>query len=149
MPVRFHQLDIKFVIPSKKELTNFINSYFTKEYNFTLSIDYIFCTKEKILEINRQVLQHNYYTDIITFPLLNNNNKAKAEIYICLDVIMENAKDYKVSWQEEFYRVVFHGILHLVGFNDKTTKEQNAMRKTEDKTIHDFYKMFHMEHNVR
>ena len=93
---------------------------------------YVFMNDEELCDINRRFLNHDTYTDIITFDLSNTPNSIEGEIYISLDRITENALTYGTSYSEEFLRVMFHGILHLLGFKDKTKKEKLEMRKAED-----------------
>ena len=93
-------------------------------------INYIFCDDPYILNINKQYLQHDYFTDIITFDY-SENEKISGDIFISIDTVDKNAKEYNTQ-STELYRVIIHGILHLCGFKDKTTNESNEMRKQED-----------------
>jgi rRNA maturation RNase YbeY len=113
-----------------------IKDLFKKEKKPLASLTYIFCSDEYLLEINRQYLNHNYYTDIITFDLSENNHQVTGEIYISLDRVKENAGEFKTTFKKELLRVIFHGALHLCGYKDKSDKEQTLMRKTEDKYLH-------------
>ena len=94
------------------------------------NINYIFCDDTYLLNINRQYLQHDYFTDIITFDY-SENEKISGDIFISIDTVDKNAKEYDTQ-STELYRVIIHGILHLCGFKDKTTNESNEMRKQED-----------------
>jgi probable rRNA maturation factor len=116
-----------------------IRDMFKKERTPLKQLQYIFCSDEYLLEINRQYLQHNYYTDIITFDLSENGAAVTGEIYISIDRVKENARDFKAPFKHELLRVIFHGALHLCGYKDKTEKEQAIMRKAEDKYLH-YYK---------
>jgi len=93
-------------------------------------IDYIFCSDEFLLEVNRTHLDHDFYTDIITFPL--NANPIMAEIYISVDRVKENAASFKVPFQEELLRVIIHGILHLCGYDDHEEDDIAFIRKKEE-----------------
>ena len=93
-------------------------------------IDYIFCTDEFLLEVNRTHLDHDFYTDIITFPL--NKNPIIAEIYISLERVKENAASYSKSFEDELLRVMIHGILHLVGYDDHDEDDIRIIRKKEE-----------------
>ena len=97
-------------------------------------INYIFCDDEKILEINRQFLQHDYYTDIITFDYCEGDTLS-GDIFISVDTVTANAKEYSVSFDEELKRVMIHGILHLCGQNDKTADEQQELRIKENNAL--------------
>ncbi|MHA4846555.1 rRNA maturation RNase YbeY [Flavitalea antarctica] len=111
------------------------------------SLTYVFCSDEYLLEINRQYLKHDFYTDIITFDLSAGKDTPKVgEIYISLDRVRENAKVHGVTFQTELLRVVFHGALHLCGYKDKTAKESAQMRLLEDKYLALFERMFHVKH---
>ena len=98
-------------------------------------LQYIFCSDDRLLEINKQFLNHDYYTDIITFNLSGANQPINAEIYISVDRVRENAGDFNSSVPMELHRVIFHGALHLCGYKDKTRKDQTEMRKMEDKYL--------------
>ena len=101
-----------------------------EEEGFELTrIDYIFCSDEFLLEVNRTHLDHDFYTDIITFPL--NPNPIIAEIYISLDRVRENATSYSVSFEDELMRVIIHGILHLCGYDDHEEADIAFIRKKE------------------
>ena len=112
-----------------------IRDLFKKEKTRLEQLQYIFCSDEYLLEINKQHLNHNYYTDIITFDLSETPDAVTGEIYISIDRVKENAKTYKVPFKQELLRVIFHGALHLCGYKDKTEKDQALMRKAEDKYL--------------
>ena len=95
---------------------------------------FIFVPDEKILEINRQFLQHDYYTDIITFDN-SEGNTVSGEMYISTDTVRSNAEEYHTGFQNELMRVIVHGVLHLCGHNDKTEAEQQQMRIAETKYL--------------
>ncbi|MEP6749426.1 MAG: rRNA maturation RNase YbeY [Bacteroidota bacterium] len=96
------------------------------------SLNYIFCSDKYLLEINKSFLQHDYYTDIITFNLAAKNTPVEGEIYISLDRVRENSKELNEYSSRELHRVIFHGVLHLCGYGDKTPKEAQVMRQKED-----------------
>lgn len=97
------------------------------------NINYIFCDDEYILKINMEYLNHSYNTDIITFDN-SENNKISGDIYISLDTVAENAKEYNTD-DTEIYRVIIHGILHLVGLKDKSPEEFNNMKRAENDAL--------------
>ncbi|KAA6333067.1 Endoribonuclease YbeY [termite gut metagenome] len=97
-------------------------------------IAYIFCSDEKILEINRQYLQHDYYTDVITFDYTE-GNKISGDLFISLDTVKTNAQHYHTAYKNELHRVIIHGILHLCGINDKTPEERTLMEESENKAL--------------
>ena len=100
-----------------------------------ISLNYIFMLDDELLEINREHLQHDYYTDIITFNLSNDESTIFGELYISKDRIKDHAKTYEVSEEEELIRVMSHGFLHLIGFNDKSEDEALLMRKEEERCL--------------
>jgi rRNA maturation RNase YbeY len=112
-----------------------IRDLFKKEKTRLEQLTYIFCSDDYLLEINKQHLNHNYYTDIITFDLSETPNAVTGEIYISIDRVKENAQTYKAPFKQELLRVIFHGALHLCGYKDKTEKDQALMRKAEDKYL--------------
>lgn len=97
-------------------------------------ISYIFCSDEKILEINKQYLNHDYYTDIITFDYTE-NDEISGDIFISLDTVKSNSEKFGTEYMEELHRVIIHGILHLCGFKDKTQEEEKLMREKEDEAL--------------
>jgi probable rRNA maturation factor len=100
------------------------------------SLTIIFCSDDYLLEINRNHLQHDYFTDIITFDLTPPNQKNKeAELYISIDRVRENARHFKSTVHHELHRVIFHGILHLCGYKDKTKAQQQLMREKENEYL--------------
>ncbi len=122
---------IKINLAKRTELKNYIQTIFKKEGKRLESINYIFCTDKALLEINRQYLNHDFYTDIITFDL-SESEAIQAEIYISVDRVRENALQLGVSFKSEIYRVIFHGVLHLCGYKDKIKGEEEKMREKEE-----------------
>ncbi|MBR1464864.1 MAG: rRNA maturation RNase YbeY [Bacteroidaceae bacterium] len=97
-------------------------------------IAYIFCDDEKILEVNRQYLQHDYYTDIITFDYTE-DDLISGDIFISLDTVRSNAEEQHTTYDNELHRVIIHGILHLCGINDKGPGEREIMEAAENKAL--------------
>lgn len=97
-------------------------------------LTYIFCDDEKILEVNRQFLQHDYYTDIITFDY-SNKRRISGDMFISLDTVKSNAELFGRSYDEEFMRVIIHGVLHLCGINDKGEGEREVMECFENEAL--------------
>ncbi len=95
-------------------------------------LNYIFCSDDYLLQINRQYLQHDYYTDIITFDNSEDESTISGDIFISVDRIKENAVYYSTTFDKELRRVIAHGLLHLIGYGDKNKEEQIVMRKNED-----------------
>lgn len=134
MTVTFFFADIKATIPNRTNLKEFISTIFKKERKKANSLNYIFCSDAYLLNINRQFLNHDFYTDIITFDL-SNSSEIEGEIYISIDRVKDNAKQHGNTFKEEFHRVIFHGVLHLCGYKDKSAKEEKLMREMEDKYL--------------
>lgn len=97
-------------------------------------ISYIFCSDGQLLEINKEFLNHDYYTDIITFDY-SETDVVSGDLFISIERIKDNAKTLKTSYQEELHRVIIHGVLHLLGYKDKTEEESENMRKLEDECL--------------
>ena len=97
-------------------------------------IAYIFVDDEEILRVNREYLQHDYYTDIITFDYTEGDT-ISGDLFISLDTVRTNAEQYGKSYEEELHRVIIHGILHLCGINDKGPGEREIMEAAEDKAL--------------
>lgn len=131
MAIHF-QSDIKsFKLSCKNKLKAFIKDIFIKEGFAAGDINFRFCDDAEILEINRNFLNHDYYTDVITFPLNTIDNKIDADVVISTETVLSNSMIEKVSFNHELHRVIIHSILHLCGYGDKTVKEKNTMRKKE------------------
>jgi rRNA maturation RNase YbeY len=133
--ILFRNADKTFLFPDKKGLKQFIEHLFKKEKKGLYELTYVFCSDEYLLGINRDFLQHDYYTDIITFDLSENPKQIIGEIYISLDRIKDNAKTLKTSVKEETLRVLFHGALHLCGYKDKAKTDIIKMRMKEDQYL--------------
>lgn len=129
-----------FTLLQRTRLKFFLRNLFKKEAKRLGCANYIFCSDKRLLEINRQFLNHDYYTDIITFDLTDGSGPVEAEIYISIDRVRENAKSLGVSFKKEIHRVIFHGALHLCGYVDKTNKEKEKMRQTEDLYLSQYFK---------
>jgi rRNA maturation RNase YbeY len=104
-------------------------------------LNYNFVDADKILEVNKQYLLHDYVTDVITFNN-SNGNQASADVFICLAQVLDQAKSMKISFENEFLRIMVHALLHLLGEDDTTVIKQKKMRKAEDKMIELFYSSF-------
>jgi probable rRNA maturation factor len=119
----------------RTRLKRFLTSLFKKESKQLDELQYIFCSDDYLLDINRQYLNHDYYTDIITFDLSEKGQSINAEIYISVDRVRENAREFGSSLKQELHRVIFHGALHLCGYKDKNGAQAKEMRKMEEKYL--------------
>src|SRR5690606_4224580 len=132
--IRFTTADINFRLKNSKRIKEKIAVLFKKE-NFLLKrVQYVFCSDDFLLNINQKYLNHDYYTDIISFDL-SEEKGVIGEIYISIDRVKENAQDFNVSFETELQRVIFHGALHLCGYKDKTEKQAEVMRRKEEEYI--------------
>jgi rRNA maturation RNase YbeY len=129
--VSFQSADRPFHFAGKTVLKTFITSLFKKEKKALANITYIFCSDAYLLQINRDFLAHDFYTDIITFGLSEEGHPIEAEVYISLDRVKDNARTLGATFREETLRVIFHGALHLCGYKDKKKSEISLMRQKE------------------
>jgi len=132
--IRFHFLE-KISLKDRQILKSTLTALFKKEGKKLAELQYIFCSDNRLLEINREFLQHDFYTDIITFPLSAPDQPITAEIYISVDRVRENARQFGNTGNQELLRVIFHGALHLCGYGDKTPREEMKMRQMEEKYL--------------
>ncbi len=132
--------EIDFKLENETLYSSWISKVILSENKKEGDISYIFCDDEFILEINKQYLNHDFYTDIISFDY-SVGNELHGDVFISIERVQENAEDFKVTFKEELERVIIHGILHYCGYKDKTKEEEILMRKKEDEKI----KMFHVE----
>jgi probable rRNA maturation factor len=119
-------------LKNKTSLTRNLSEIFEKENTAFKQVTYIFCTDEYLLKINQQYLQHDTYTDIITFNLAGLNLPVVSEVYISVERVKENAKTLQVPYCDEIHRVMIHGILHLCGYSDHTKELKEEMRVKEN-----------------
>lgn len=138
MSITFDSDNIDFPNIKKRETSAWIkkiaNSYNKKIGN----VDYLFCNDEKILEINRQYLDHDFYTDIISFDY-SEGDIISGDIFISLDTVRSNSQKYNTDYQEELYRVIIHGVLHLCGLDDKLEEDAIRMRESENSALKQLY----------
>jgi probable rRNA maturation factor len=139
--VSFHSADKQLTLKNKTRLKEFIASIFDQEDKALKKLDYIFCSDGYLLQMNNDFMQHDFYTDIITFPLSDKHQPIVGEVYVSLDRVKDNAALHNASVLDETLRVLFHGALHLCGYGDKSAKEIKAMRAKENFYIN----LFHVE----
>lgn len=137
--IQFHYLSTPFPFLNRKALKQFLLKFLKERSIFVSRINYIFCSDPYLLAINREYLSHDTYTDIITFPLSLKNEPLLSDIYISIDRVRENANLYEVSFNRELHRVIFHGLLHLLGYNDKTKQQANEMRVMENQCLTQYF----------
>ena len=118
----------------KRETSEWIKAVAATYNKKVGEVAYIFCSDEKILEVNRQYLEHDYYTDIITFDYTE-GNRISGDLFISLDTVRTNAEQFGQPYERELYRVIIHGILHLCGINDKGPGERELMEAAENRAL--------------
>ncbi len=131
MSVKFFNEEIKFTLKQKAPLKTWIINTITSEQFKAGEINYIFVSQKEILRINKQYLNHNYFTDIITFNYCE-KNIINGDIYICIETVKNNSTRFNVTFIEELQRVMIHGILHLIGYDDQNDEEKRMMREKEN-----------------
>lgn len=131
--IDFHIESIDFRLENEAALKEWILQVIAAEGGRLSFIHYVFCSDEFLHKINLEYLQHDTYTDIITFPY--REDIIESDIFISIDRIKENAEQFGVTFQEELYRVIIHGVLHLLGFGDKTDEEKSIMRSKENQYV--------------
>lgn len=134
MAISYQTDDVKMPAIAKRDVTTWIKAIAGTYGKKAGEIACIFCSDEKILEINRTYLQHNYYTDIITFDYTK-GNKISGDLFISVDTVATNAERFKSTYDEELHRVIIHGILHLCGMKDKEPGEREKMEEAENKAL--------------
>lgn len=134
MTISYQTEGVKMPAIGKRETTEWIKAVAESHGKRVGEIAYIFCSDEKILEVNREYLQHDYYTDIISFDYTE-GDKIAGDLFISLDTVATNATQFHTTHEEELYRVIIHGILHLCGIDDKGPGEREKMEAEENKAL--------------
>lgn len=133
--IRFYS-ETNFSLPDQEFYKDWLSVCIEKENGNTGTINYIFCNDEYLLKINQQHLNHDYYTDIITFDYTEENT-LNADIFISVERVADNAYEFDSTFDLEIARVMVHGILHLIGYKDYTDEEKAEMRKKENQYLND------------
>lgn len=132
MAIGFYSADLNCTLKSKVKIKEWLNEVVTREGFVLDSLSIIFCSDEYLYNMNVKFLQHDTYTDIITFDQSISSEIIEGELYISIDRIRENAKSLSITFTNELHRVIVHGLLHLCGYTDKTNKNKNIMSSKED-----------------
>jgi rRNA maturation RNase YbeY len=135
MAINFFSEDTSFQIKQKLKRKKWLKEITSLESYKILDLNYIFCSDEYLHKINLQYLDHDTFTDIITFDNSEHIGEIEGDIYISIDRIKENAKDHEVDQETELSRVLSHGLFHLLGYKDKTSSESKKMREKEEFAI--------------
>ncbi len=129
--VRYYCEDIKFVFKNKLANNRWLKMVAGSEIKTLGDISIIFCSDNYILDVNLRYLQHDYFTDIITFDYCE-GDRLSGDLFISVDSVRENSKEFGTDFDEELHRVIVHGLLHLIGYDDHTEEEQKVMRSKEN-----------------
>ena len=131
MSIQYFSEDVSIPKIRRRNTTTWIKNVITSEGKVLGDISFIFCSDDYLLEVNRKYLGHDYYTDIITFDYVNDLIMS-GDIFISLDRVRENAGEFKTTFGDELNRILVHGVLHLLGYKDKSKKDKNLMTEKED-----------------
>lgn len=130
--INFFCEDIDFKVPQVRKTKTWLKTIALSEGFELKQLNYLFCSDEYVLNVNRQYLEHDFYTDIITFDNSEFENEIEGDIFVSIDRIKDNAETLKVSFKHELLRVLAHGVLHLVGYDDLEDEQEAAMRLKEN-----------------
>jgi len=133
--------ETQFQLDNEAQFVDWISRVIESENKKEGEINYIFCDDDYLLKINQEHLQHDFYTDIISFDYTI-GNEINGDIFISIDRVKENADDFNATFDDELKRVIIHGILHYCGYKDKSKEDESLMRQKEDEKT----AMFHVEH---
>lgn len=131
--IQFFSENIDYNLENVRGIVEWIKSIIDSESKDCNYIDFVLCDDSYLLEINKKYLNHDYYTDIITFPL--KEDPVEANIFISIDRVKDNGEQYKVEFIDELHRVIIHGVLHLIGYDDKSDEEKKTMRAKENECL--------------
>ncbi|MEO9803665.1 MAG: rRNA maturation RNase YbeY [Reichenbachiella sp.] len=130
--INFFYEDTSFELTQKESISSWIMQTIATEGHKFQELNYIFCSDEYLHQINVEYLQHDYYTDIITFDNSEQAKTIEGDIFVSVERVQDNAQDQGIPFELELRRVIIHGLLHLVGYNDKTDEQQREMREKEN-----------------
>ena len=143
--ITYNVIDVKMPEISHRETTKWVRAVAASYGKRVGEVAYGFCNDDKILEVNRQYLKHDYFTDIITFDYCE-GDMLSGDLFISLDTVRTNAELFHKTYDDELHRVIIHGILHLVGINDKGPGEREIMEAAENKAL-DLLQKLRLENN--
>lgn len=134
--IHFHSENIPFELANPTKVADWISSIVLNQGYSIAEVSYIFCSDDYLLQVNQEHLDHDFYTDIITFPLHEAGSTALiSDMFISIDRVKENASSMEALFLDELHRVMIHGILHQVGFDDKSEELKTQMRSAEDAAL--------------
>jgi len=133
LQITFDNSDIDFVLSDVEKTTKWLENIITAEKGTVATLSYIFCSDKYLHKLNVEYLDHDTLTDIITFPI--NSYPIQSDVFISIDRVKDNAGDRNILFEDELHRVIVHGLLHLLGYGDKTDDEKKIMRTKEDECL--------------
>lgn len=133
--IRFNTLDVEMPPIEPTKVKTWIVEMVERHGKRVGELYYYFCSDDRLLEINRERLGHDFYTDIVTFPLTDCETVLSSEFCISLDRIKDNAETFKRSYESELHRVIIHGVLHLIGFDDHSEEDEKKMHEKEEEAL--------------
>lgn len=131
MSINYFNEDVPVPKFRKRKISHWIRQVIVSEGKITGTISYIFCSDEHLVEVNRKYLNHDYYTDIITFDSVEGTT-INGDIFVSVDRVNENAVEFKTTSENELFRIMIHGVLHLLGYKDKVKKDKKLMTEKEN-----------------
>jgi len=134
MQIHFH-FETPAILKQRRQLKTFIADIINAEGKQAENLSFVFCSDQYILDINKSFLQHDYYTDIISFTLSDARVPIIGELYVSIETVISNSILFNSSINQELHRVIFHGVLHLSGYGDKTKSQKKIMRQKEDEYL--------------
>ncbi|MBC3783752.1 rRNA maturation RNase YbeY [Spirosoma utsteinense] len=136
--IRFFNEDVPYKLPQKQVTRQWLKQQAEQEGYAVGELNFIFCSDEYVLQVNRDHLQHDYYTDIITFDTSEDEDRIEGDVFISVDRVADNAAQLAIAADQEMRRVLAHGLLHLCGYGDKTDDEVSLMRSKEEEWMSAF-----------
>lgn len=140
MAISFHNQEVTFHLKDRLKHRNWIIRSIEAHQRTPGEIAFIFTSNERLLQMNREYLNHNYYTDVITFDYTG-SRKVSGDVFISVDQVRNNSGEFGVSFSDELRRVMIHGVLHLLGFGDGSSEEKRRMREMEEEALHLWLKL--------
>ncbi|RDV14394.1 rRNA maturation RNase YbeY [Pontibacter diazotrophicus] len=134
-PIEFFSEDIDFELKNPDQVSEWIATVIEQHGQELSSLTYVFCSDDYLHQINVEYLDHDTLTDIITFNNADEEGIIEGDIFISVDRVRDNSVELGISFDDELHRVIIHGVLHLLGFRDKTEEEEGLMRKQEDSSL--------------
>ena len=132
--VHFFNEDVSYVLKDKMKLKNWVKIMIEQHQKSLGEVNFVFCSDEYLHEMNVEYLQHDTLTDIITFDYCDGNT-VSGDLFISIDRVKDNASDLKIKLTDELHRVMIHGVLHLIGFKDKSQQDAATLRSQEEKSL--------------